>query len=60
MRQVLLCGQCTRWETAGGPERYTNAGHRKPAYMLVLVGVTSVKGVLDKIGWGGASSQGRR
>ena len=21
------CGRCTRWQTAGGPGRYTNTGH---------------------------------
>ena len=24
---VRRCGRCTRWQTAGGPGRYTNTGH---------------------------------
>ena len=28
-----------------GPRRFTNIGHRKPAYVFVLLGVSSVKGV---------------
>ena len=31
--------------------RYANTGHRKPACVFVLVGVSSVKGVLAEIRW---------
>ena len=37
MRLVPLCGQCTRWQTAGRPGRYTNAGHRDETHGLAEI-----------------------
>ena len=38
----LVCGQCTRWQTAGRPGRYTNTGHRDKSYGLAEIRSTSV------------------
>ena len=38
----FLCGQCTRWQTAGRPERCTNTGHRDRAYSVAEISSTRV------------------
>ena len=40
-RLMLLCGQCTRWQTAGRPERCTNTGHRDKSFGLAEISSTS-------------------
>ena len=42
MRLVPLDGQCTRWQTAGRPGRYTNTGHRDKTHGLAEISSTSV------------------
>ena len=42
MRLVLLCGQCTRWQTAGRPGRFSNTGHRDKSFGLAKISWTCV------------------
>ena len=44
------------YEMANRQQPYANIGHRRPAYEPVLVGVTSVTGVLAEIRWSGGKS----
>ena len=47
MRLVLLCGQCTRWQTAGRPGRYTDTWHRDKAHGLAEISSTCACSVLE-------------
>ena len=38
----LVCGQCTRWQTAGRPGRFSNTGHRDKTCGLAEISSTPV------------------
>ena len=42
MRLLLLCGQCTRWQTVGRTGRYTNTGYRDKSIGLTEISSTCV------------------